>query len=56
MDIGFRTLVCVFLLVGGLVFAGLGGSMIRVGFGVGAAFLGGFGLWWEWRESSADGG
>ena len=56
MDIGFRTLLRVFLLVDGLVFAGLAGSTVRVGFGVGAALLGGFGLWWEWRESSTDGG
>ena len=56
MDLGFRTLVRVFLLVGGLVFAATGGSTVRVGFGVGAALLGGFGLWWELRESSTDGG
>ena len=58
MDIGFRVLVRVFLLVGGLAFAvvgGLEGSGGQVAFGVLAALLGGFGLWWRRRESTTDG-
>jgi hypothetical protein len=58
MDFGFRTLVRLFLVVGGVAFAASGvsrGSTVRVGFGLLAALLGGFGLWWSYRESSSDG-
>ncbi len=54
----FRTLVRAFLVVGGLGYAAFGlleGSTLEVGFGALAALLGGFGLWWDRRES-ADGG
>jgi hypothetical protein len=57
MDIGVRAVVRVFLLVGGLAFAivgGLEGSGGQVAFGVFAALLGGFGLWWRRRESTTE--
>jgi len=59
METDFRTLVRGFLLVGGIAFAAFGvveGSTFNVGFGVVAAFLGGFGLWWERREPSDESG
>jgi len=48
-----RTLVRVFLLVGGLAFIVLGavdGSLFNLGLGAVAAFLGLVGLWMEYRE------
>lgn len=55
MSVGFRTLVRGFMCVGGVAFAVSGavtGSLVEVGFGLFAALLGGFGLWWDYRESS----
>lgn len=55
MSVGFRTLVRGFMCVGGTAFAVSGavtGSWFEVGFGLFAALLGGFGLWWDARESS----
>lgn len=55
MSIEFRTLVRVFLLVGGVAYAAFGavsGSAFQVGFGVLAALVGGFRLWWERRDTS----
>ena len=49
----FRTLLRVFLLVGGLAFVVLGtldGSLFNIGLGSVAAFLGLVGLWMEYRE------
>lgn len=49
----FRTVVRVFLVVGGLAFAVAGaleGSALEVGFGALAVLLGAFGLWWDRRE------
>ena len=49
-----RTLVRLFLLVGGFAFAvagALDGATFEVAFGLFAAVLGGFGLWWAYRES-----
>jgi len=48
-----RTLVRVFLLVGGLAFIVLGtldSSLFNLGLGAVAAFLGLVGLWMEYRE------
>lgn len=53
----FRTLVRVFLVVGGVLYAAFGlldGSSLQAGFGVLAALLGAFGLWWDRRESAAE--
>lgn len=53
----FRTLVRVFLVVGGVAFAVAGaleGSTLDVGFGALAALLGAFGLWWDRRESAEE--
>lgn len=50
----FRTLVRLFLVVGGVAYAAFGlleGSTVEVGFGALAALLGGFGLWWDRRAS-----
>lgn len=55
MSIGFRTLVRGFIFVGGVAYAVSGavtGSPFEVGFGLFAALLGGFGLWWDARDSS----
>ncbi|WP_158217267.1 MULTISPECIES: hypothetical protein [unclassified Halorubrum] len=55
MSVEFRTLIRGFMCVGGVVFAVSGavtGSLFEVVFGVFAAVLGGFGLWWDHRESS----
>ena len=55
MSIGFRTLLRGFMFVGGVAFAVSGavtGSLFEVGFGLFAALLGGFGLWWGARNSS----
>lgn len=57
MNRDFRTLLRGFLLVGGLVFFGLGvarGDLFNVGLGALAAVLGGFGLWWDYNRQSAD--
>ena len=57
MSMDFRTLVRVFLLVGGIAYAVFGvisGSTFEVGFGALAAVLGGFGLWWEHRDASSE--
>ncbi|WP_166377352.1 hypothetical protein [Halorubrum sp. BOL3-1] len=57
MSVEFRTLVRGFMCVGGIVFAVSGavtGSLFEVGFGLFAALLGGFGLWWNSRESSGE--
>ena len=54
MDWHPRTLVRIFLLVGGLVYVGSGllsGSLPQLALGVAAAALGAFGLWWEYREA-----
>ena len=54
MDWHPRTLVRIFLLVGGLVYVGSGvlsGSLAQLALGVAATALGAFGLWWEFRES-----
>lgn len=56
MSIGFRTLVRGFMLVGGVAYAVSGaitGSPFEVGFGLFAALFGGFGLWWDARDSSS---
>lgn len=53
----FRTLVRGFLVLGGLAYAAFGvlaGSTVTVGFGVLAALLGAFGLWWD-RRAATDG-
>lgn len=50
MDWSFRTLVRGFLLVGGLAYVAWGildDSMVTLGFGILAAAIGAFGLWWE---------
>jgi hypothetical protein len=55
IDIGFRTLVRAFLLVGGLIFlvqGAIDGSVSELGLGAMAVLLGGVGLWWEWRKQS----
>lgn len=57
MSVEFRTLVRGFMCVGGVAFAISGavrGSLLEVGFGLFAALLGGFGLWWDYRESSKE--
>ena len=57
MSMDFRTLVRVFLIVGGITYAVFGvvsGSTFEVGFGALAAALGGFGLWWEHRDGSSE--
>ena len=57
MSTSFRTLVRGFLFVDGVtyaVFGALSGSTLQVGFGLFAAVLGGFGLWWTYRESPDD--
>jgi hypothetical protein len=57
MSTSFRTLVRGFLFVGGVAYAvsgALSGSTLRVGFGLFAAVLGGFGLWWTYRKSPDD--
>lgn len=44
-----------FMCVGGVVFAisgAVAGSLFEVGFGLFAALLGGFGLWWDYRKST----
>lgn len=49
-----RTLVRVFLVVGGVAYAAGGvltESPVNVGFGLLAAALGGFGIWWDRREA-----
>lgn len=56
MSISFRTLVRGFMFVGGIAYAVSGavtGSPFEVGFGLFAALLGGFGLWWDARDSSS---
>jgi protein-S-isoprenylcysteine O-methyltransferase Ste14 len=55
MSIHLRTLVRMFLLVGGAAYAVFGvvsGSSFEIGFGALAALLGAFGLWWEHRDAS----
>ena len=57
MSMSFRTLVRGFLFVGGVAYAvsgALSGSTLQVGFGLSAAVLGGFGLWWTYRKSPDD--
>ena len=57
MSTSFRTLVRGFLFIGGVAYAvsgALSESMLQVGFGLFAAALGGFGLWWTYRESPDD--
>lgn len=57
MDLGFRTLLRVFLLVAGLVYIGLGivrGSLFSIALGAAAVTLGTVGLWWEWNQQSTD--
>ena len=57
MSIDFRTLVRVFLVVGGAAYAVVGvvsGSAIEIWFGALAALLGAFGLWWEHRDASGE--
>jgi len=57
MSVEFRTMVRGFMCVGGVAFAVSGavtGSPFEVGFGLFAALLGGFGLWWNRRESSGE--
>jgi len=57
MDWTIRTVMRVFLLVGGLVFVvrrALEGETFELGLGVVAVFLGALGLWWEWQTASAD--
>jgi len=57
MSVGFRTLLRGFMIVGGVAFAVSGaatGSALEVGFGLFAALLGGFGLWWDAREPSGE--
>ena len=55
MSIHLRTLVRMFLPVGGAAYAVFGvvsGSSFEIGFGALAALLGAFGLWWEHRDAS----
>lgn len=55
MNVGFRTLLRGFLLVGGLVFAlqgAISGSLFDVGLGLAATVLGAVGLWWELHGQS----
>jgi len=50
-----RSLLRVFLLVGGLAYLGLSvarGEVFGMTLGFLAAVLGGFGLLWEWRQQS----
>jgi len=58
MDRDFRTLLRGFLLVGGIVFLGLGvlrGDQFNVALGALAAAMGGFGLYWDWnRQTTGD--
>lgn len=49
-----RTLVRIFLVVGGLYYlitGALSGSVPSMALGGVATALGGFGLWWEYRDS-----
>lgn len=58
-EIGFRTLVRGFLLIGGLVFVAWGvieGSLANIGLGLVATLLGGIGLWWEWKKQAGNDG
>lgn len=57
IDVGFRTLVRGFLLAGGIVFAtggAIDGSLAEVGLGLVATFLGGVGLWVEWKKQTGN--
>lgn len=50
-----RTLLRGFLVIGGVGYAAFGlleGTNLQVAFGGFAALLGGFGLWWDHRESA----
>jgi len=52
MDLGFRTLLRGFLLVGGFLFflrGAINGSLFDLGLGAVATLVGGVGLWWELR-------
>lgn len=57
MDWDARTLLRGFLLIGGLLFVGVGlvrGEPFDVGIGAFAAVLGGFGLWYDRRSAGPD--
>lgn len=55
MDWNSRALLRAFLLVGGLLYLGLGiarGQVFGMSLGIVAAALGGFGLWVDWSRQS----
>lgn len=54
MDVSPRTLLRIFLLIGGVWMIWLwmsDGSTLNLAIGVLAAAVGGFGLWWEYQQS-----
>ncbi|MEF8775851.1 MAG: hypothetical protein V5A43_05025 [Haloarculaceae archaeon] len=56
MDWHLRTLVRIFLVVGGLVYVVSGvmsGSLPAMALGAAATALGAVGLWWEFRDSAS---
>lgn len=56
MDWHLRTLVRIFLVVGGLVYVVSGvtsGSVPAMALGAAATALGAFGLWWDYRDSES---